>query len=192
MLICIDAGHGGKDNGAQWGDKYDYVEEDDLNLIISFLLRYELLFAGHTTQLTREKDKLVALRDRVLIANNMNADLFLSIHADAFHNTTAKGITTHVYPNCSKSTRSFAERIQSELIKSFPSHTNRGVKESNFYVLRKTKMPAILIECEFLSNPKTRRFLKEPENQLAIAQAITEGIDKYCDDEDEEEKEETK
>lgn len=69
-----------------------------------------------------------------------------------------------------------ARDIQAELTQRFYDHVNRGVKSSNFYVLRKTRMPAVLVECEFLSNPKTRKFLREPENQLGLARAIAKGV----------------
>jgi len=177
--IFIDPGHGGNDNGATWGEEYDYVEEDDLNLIISFLLRYELLLAQSEAKLSRERDIYVSLADRAKIANEWNADVFVSIHADAWHNETAKGFSVHVYPYCKRETLDLADRVLKELVRQFPQHTNRGIKRSNFHVLRKTNMPAILIEAEFLSNKDTRRFLKEPENQLAIGQAIARGIQSY-------------
>jgi N-acetylmuramoyl-L-alanine amidase len=73
-------------------------------------------------------------------------------------------------------TEGIASHVHQSLLNRFPGHTDRGVKLSNFYVLRHTKMPAILIECEFISNPEMRKFLHEPENQFAIANAIAGGI----------------
>lgn len=176
--IFIDSGHGGSDNGAAWGEKFDYLEEDDLNLNIGFLLRYELLLNGFDVRMSREKDEPVTLGRRVALANYWGADVFVSIHADAFHKITAKGISTHIYTYASQESLILATWIQTELIKKFMDHTNRGVKKSNFYVLHHTAMPAVLVECEFISNPETRRFLKEPENQLALAKAIGKGIKK--------------
>lgn len=170
--IIIDSGHGGDDNGAVWG----HEEEDDINLSIAFLLRCELEKAFIDIELTRERDEAVSLSDRALRANILKADLFISIHCDAFHNTTAEGMSTHIYTNAGPETEIIAMGIQRSLIRHFPDHRNRGVRRSNFYVLRKTRMPAVLIECEFLSNPETRRFLKEPENQLGIAGAIAKGV----------------
>jgi len=178
IKVFIDPGHGGNDNGAAWGEKYDYVEEDDLNLIISFLLRYELILSGFDVRMSREKDEPVTLGRRVALANYFKADIFISIHADAFHTITAKGISTHVYQHASQESLILATWIQTELIKKFMDHTNRRTRKSNFYVLHHTAMPAVLVECEFISNPETRRFLKEPENQLALAQAIGKGIKK--------------
>jgi len=178
--IFIDPGHGGNDNGAAWGEKYDYVEEDDLNLIISFLLRCELLLLDQfSIKLSREKDEFVSLRNRTNNANNWGADIFVSIHADAFHQKTARGISSHIHPHCSPNSKILATCIQDGLSKRFPDHINRGIKESNFHVLRETRMPAILIECEFISNPASRRFLKEPSNQLELARNISKGIRSY-------------
>ena len=169
--IVVDPGHGGPDNGAAWG----HAEEDDVNLIISYLLRCELEKGGCEVMLTRERDEAVALIDRVGFANSKLADLFISIHCDAFHDVTARGISTHIYLGGSTISHMVGERIQEGLMERFPGHVNRGVKLSNFYVLRNTVMPAVLVECEFLSNLETRRFLREPENQLAIARAIAAG-----------------
>ena len=177
--VFLDPGHGGSDNGAAWGEKFDYVEEDDLNLIIAFLLRYELLLSGFEVKMSREKDEPATLGRRVAMANYWPADVFVSIHADAFHNITAKGISTHIYKFCSQESLILAAWIQGGLIKKFIDHTNRGVKKSTFYVLHYSNMPAVLVESEFISNPETRRFLKEPENQIEIARAIGNGIKKY-------------
>lgn len=172
-IIVVDGGHGGDDNGAAWG----FAEEDDINLSVSYLLRCELERQGYSVILTRERDRFVSLPARVAIANKMKADLFISIHCDAYHKTVVKGISTHVCPNCSNQSRLFAKEIQNALMDRFPDHINRQVKESKFYVLKETCMPAILIECEFLSNPETRKFLREPENQLGLASAIKEGVE---------------
>lgn len=172
-IIMIDPGHGGHDNGAV----YSYAEEDDTNLSIAYLLRCELQRRGYVVSMTRERDEFVSLSGRVDFANEMRVDLFVSIHCDAFHKITAKGMTTHVaFPKCSKTSKMIAHSIQTALSTKFPKHRNRGVKESKFYVLTETKMPAVLIECEFLSNPETRKFLREPENQYDLAKAITKGI----------------
>lgn len=170
--IVIDPGHGGEDNGATWG----YAEEDDINLSVSFLLRCELEKLGHAVHMTRESDIFVPLTERTSLANEIQADLFVSIHCDAFHNTTVDGMSVHVHPECSYKTTKTAFDIISKMTERFHGHKNRGVKRSNFHVLRKTKMSAVLIECEFLSNPETRKFLREPENQLGLARAISSGI----------------
>jgi len=170
--IILDPGHGGDDNGAVWG----YAEEDDTNLSICYLLRCELEKENFQVEMTRERDVALSLKKRVDTANDMRPDIFISIHCDAFHNTTVKGISTHVCIKPSDKTLEIAGDIHKGLAMEFSNHINRGLKNSNFYVLRKTIMPAILVECEFISNPDMRKFLKEPENQLRIARAITNSI----------------
>ena len=170
--IVIDPGHGGQDNGAAYG----YVEEDDTNLIIAFLLRAELASVGREVLLTRERDEFVSLRGRCDFANNVGAAMFISIHCDAFHKTTVSGMSVHIHHNSSQRTRGIAERIARSMAENFPGHLQRGVRESNFAVLRHTRMPAVLIECEFLSNPESRSFLHEPENQLALSRAIAGAV----------------
>ena len=177
--VFIDPGHGGDDNGAAWGEKWDYLEEDDLSLGISFLLRYELQLAGFDVALSRERDEAVSLRSRAMQANLWNAEAFVSVHADAWHNKTASGISTHIHPKCGENALILAEYVQGELTRRFWKHINRSIRKSDFQVLRETRMPAILVECEFISNPDTRRFLKEPENQLDLAACIAQGVKAY-------------
>jgi len=172
----IDPGHGGSDNGASYG----YADEDDIALSVSFLLRCELEKRGHEVLMTREQDIDVSLADRCRMANNAEVDLFVSVHCDAWHKTTVSGISTHVFRDAGRASVELASRVQSALVHRFPDHINRGVKPAGFYVLRRTEMPAILVECEFVSSPDTYRFLREPENQLALAQAIAEGVCGAC------------
>lgn len=167
-LVMIDPGHGGDDNGAAWG----FDEEDDINLAVAYYLRLSLLLKRFRAPLTRDADVAVSLRERSNKANLYHPDLFISIHCDAFHQTTAHGMTVHISPYAGAESQFYAGRISSALGAAFQNHRNRGVKQSNFHVLRETMCPAVLVECEFLSNPETRRFLHEPENQLGIAAAI--------------------
>lgn len=180
MKIFLDPGHGGEDNGAAYGDRLDYVQEDDINLIVAFLLRAELKLAGHYVVLSRDRDEFVSLHDRTADANAWHADIFVSIHCDAWHRETTRGISTHIHPLCLPDSRALARHVHLALITAFPGHANRGVRESDFHVLRRSTMPAVLVECEFVTNPETRRFLREPENQLAIARAIAQGIEAYA------------
>lgn len=172
MKIMIDPGHGGADNGAAYG----CAEEDDIALSVSYLLRCELEKRGHEVLMTRERDEFVSLSDRCMMANQAGVDLFVSVHCDAWHKTTVSGISTHIYRGASTITDGIARMIHISLMERFPDHVNRGVKLAGFCVLKNTVMPAVLVECEFISNPKMWRFLKEPGNQLAIARAIADGV----------------
>jgi len=172
QIVWIDAGHGGKDDGAEYG----FLSEDNVNLGIAFYLDYEFRFVGIETCMTRMKDEYVSLEQRVTEANIKKADLFISIHCDAFHKKTARGMTVHIAENHSQKALILAKAIDRQLRLQFPEHQHRGIKKSNFYVLTKTKMPAVLIECEFLSNPETRNFLRKAENQRSLAKTICEGV----------------
>jgi N-acetylmuramoyl-L-alanine amidase len=170
--ICIDPGHGGVDNGAAYGN----VHEDDVNLEIGHLLRCLLLRRGCEVVMTRETDMYVSLENRCVLANTYGVDLFLSVHCDAWHKETTSGISTHIFRGANHITWGIGKNVHQSLTGRFPTHANRGLKLSGFCVLRNTRMPAVLVECEFLSNPEMREFLSNPENQFALANAITNGI----------------
>ena len=174
--VWVDAGHGGDDNGAVWSEKLGYLEEDDINLSVAYLLRCELYQKYVDTLMTREMDINVSLLERSNGANEEEMDAFISIHCDAWHNVTTQGISVHIYPFAPIRTVKFAEEVYDNLMSEFRNHKRRGIVKSNFHVLRETKMPAILIECEFITNPDTRKFLREPFNQLRIARAIAKGV----------------
>jgi len=151
-------------------------------LSIAFLLRCELWRrAGNKIEIEmiRERDVYIPLIERVLMTNNWGANVFISIHADAFHKQTVTGFSVHVHPACSSDGLALAGEIHRKLKSRFADHVNRGIKRSDFFVLRKTQMPAVLVECEFISNTQTRRFLKEPENQIDIARALARGTLEY-------------
>jgi N-acetylmuramoyl-L-alanine amidase len=169
--IVIDPGHGGADCGAVWG----YTQEDDLNLAIAGDLAQSLSYMGSQVVMTRRDDVTVTLHDRVRVANILDARAFISIHCDAFHNTTASGMSVHICPG-SKKGRALADHVCQCLLSAFPGHYHRGIIESDFYVLKHTRMPAVLVECEFLSNPTTRNFLRDPGHQSELAIAIARGV----------------
>ncbi|MBD2565605.1 MULTISPECIES: N-acetylmuramoyl-L-alanine amidase family protein [Nostoc] len=174
MKICIDPGHGGTDPGAIGKEPF-VLNEKDVTLSISLFLKTELEDKGHTVVLTRDKDVAVSLADRAKIANQNNADIFISIHCNSFKNNDAEGIETWIFPG-STAGRKLAEPVQKSLTNTFSTHKDRGIREDSFQVLRETNMPAILVECEFISNPTQLKFLSEKENQEKIAKAITSSI----------------
>jgi N-acetylmuramoyl-L-alanine amidase len=174
MKVCIDPGHGGTDPGAIGEDPF-VLKEKDVNLSISLFLKKELETKGHTVFLTRDTDIDVSLSARAKFANQKDADIFISIHCNSFANNSAEGIETWIFSG-SNAGRKLAEPVQKSLAATFPNHKDRGIKEANFQVLRETKMPAILIECEFISNPTKLKFLADKDNQAKIAQAIALAI----------------
>lgn len=180
MKIIIDPGHGGKYNGARSKD----IHEDDLNLAISTYLYYELYIAGHDVKLTREADVEVGLQERCDIAEEFGGDVFLSIHCDSVENKDVEGMGTFISRSASGNSFTLSHFINQAMEKDFSDHNHRSTKRANYYVLREenNKTPVrILIECEFMSNEKQRAFLREPENQRALAQAICKAVNKYSE-----------
>lgn len=174
MLIAIDPGHGGRDKGAS----YYGVKEKDINLAISFFLGYELKLKNCDVIFTRSIDTTVSLKTRIQKVIEYDVDLFISIHCDAFDNFNVNGMTVFTCKDCSGAEVILANKITHSLQISFPDHRSRGIKEADFYVLKHNPFPAILVECEFLSNPVQNSFLQKPENQVRLAQSIANGIKK--------------
>jgi N-acetylmuramoyl-L-alanine amidase len=131
--------------------------------------------------MTRDKDEKVSLKDRVKKANDANADIFVSIHCNAFEDPNVKGTETYHYTK-SKKGKKLATPVQKELVKALGTK-DRGVKEGTFYVLKYTKMPAILTEVAFISNKSEEAMLKKKKTQDKAAQAIKKGIDTYFSNE---------
>ena len=182
MKICIDPGHGGTDPGAigtapaAASEPATTLRECDFTLDMSLLLEEELARRGHSVLLTRRRDRSLKLNARAAHANRHAADFFISIHANAAANPAAEGIEVFHFPG-SAAGKSAAGRIMQRLATAFPGHVNRGVKPADFTVLRLTDMPAVLVECEFLTNPdRLRRFLSCPGKRREIAVAIAAGV----------------
>ena len=182
MKICIDPGHGGADPGAisiapaTAREPAITLKERDFTLDVALLLEEELARCGHSVLLTRRRDRSLKLNARAAHANRHAADLFISIHANAAANPAAEGIEVFHFPG-STAGKSLADRIMRRLAAAFPGHVNRGVKPADFAVLRLTDMPAVLVECEFLTNPdRLRRFLSCPGKRQEIAVAIAAGV----------------
>ena len=154
--VCLDAGHGGNDPGATSGKLY----EKDINLKVIQAMQ-EYLKPYVDVILTRATDKTVSLEERVNIANKAKVDLYFSVHCNSSDNTAAKGWEIFVIAKGGKAEK-LANRVESNV---FTDTTlglkNRGVKTANFYVLRETDAPAVLVENAFISNTDDRtKFLK--------------------------------
>ena len=175
MKICIDPGHSGPvEPGAVAGD----MTEADLNMAIAFSTGAALTAAGHEVLFTRQGDIAdTGLTCRANLANEWPADLFLSIHCNAFSSTDACGVETYHYPD-SVAGQALAAAIQSQLA-GLNYTADRGVKEARFTVLEATAMPAVLVECGFISAVQDRTILITPAWQGKIGQAIADGVQGY-------------
>jgi N-acetylmuramoyl-L-alanine amidase CwlD len=181
MVVCLDPGHGGSDPGAI--NRSLGLQEKGINLDIIRRLSRILTRQGYNVVLTREDDRDVSypgssaaeeLGARVRVANDMKADVFISIHCNASYNSAIRGTSCHW---CKPEDRPLAADILSSLENSGAS--GKGVIRNKFYVLRHAKMPAVLVETAFLSNYDEARLLNSPEFREKVAQAIADGIRNY-------------
>ena len=169
--VVIDPGHGGSDPGAIGFGR----NEKDIALNISKKINANLKTLGFKTIMTRSTDVYVTLSNRYTIANNNNADLFVSVHLNSA-SSSANGIET-LY----KGSKNFANDIQTEMI-SATGARDRGLKyRSDLAVLNGTKMPASLVEVGFISNNTESDKLATSSYQDKLATSITKGIAKYTD-----------
>ena len=150
MKWYLDFGHGGKDPGAL-GSKN--TKESDTVLKIGMLVKSKLEKHSQKVITTRESDSFYSLEYRTNKANKNSCDYFISIHMNSSTNKTAKGTETWVYDSNSK-IYNLAQNLSSNLSTNLKT-PNRGIKESKkFSVLKNTKMPALIIEIDFISNPE--------------------------------------
>jgi len=178
MLTIKDPGHGGTDPGAVGPTG---VKEKDINLSVAKKTAV-ILQPVMSAVLTRKTDVALGvnasadLTARASMANQLLADVFVSIHCNSAADATAHGTETHCYPGSVRG-KSLAQMIQKRLVPAL-GLTDRGVKESNFAVLRQTQMPAALVELAFISNSVEEKLLQSDEFQDKAALAIAQGI---CD-----------
>ncbi|MED1785000.1 N-acetylmuramoyl-L-alanine amidase family protein [Brevibacillus fortis] len=172
-LIVVDAGHGGKDPGTS--SAADKREKDFTLAVANKVVALLKQYPEFQVVPVRTTDVFYELSERVAIANDLEADLFLSIHANSFPKPTAAGTETFYYNENSKV---FAQVVHKHLqgATQFP---DRGVKSSGFYVIKNTKMPAALTETGFLSNPQESAQLMNPAFQDKIAKAMVAAIREY-------------
>ncbi len=174
--VVIDAGHGGSDPGAVYGGIY----EKSLNLDIAIRLNNLLKAEGIQTHMTRNNDLAVGLYTRSGLANDIGADLFVSVHNNAGHSMYS-GCMTLYHPSIQKkkgdlSSYEFAKIIQDNLVRTLGA-TNLGVIERpNLAVLRTTDMPAVIAEVGYMSNSSELSKLKTEEYRQKAAEALRDGV----------------
>lgn len=174
-VVVIDPGHGGNDTGAIG---IGGLREIDVVLPISRQVTDILEQNGVQVVMTREYDREVDLEPRTQLANRVNADLFISIHANAIDMTRpdVNGIETYYFQ--SRSGNLLAQYIHNSILQATGA-ANRGVREARFYVLRNTKMPAVLVEVGFVTGAQDAPKLSDQAYQSLMAEAIARGILQY-------------
>lgn len=174
-VIVLDPGHGGKDPGAiGFGGIYEKTITLDVGLRVKRMLKD----AGATVIMSRDKDVYPTLGERVDLANQLNADIFVSIHCNSFHRIDPGGTETYMPRTTRQSCAELATAIQYHLVKQIQLY-DRGVKAEDFYVLSNTTMPAALVEIAFISRKDEAELLKDPSFLEKAALGIYEGILTY-------------
>lgn len=177
LTVLIDPGHGGKDPGAI---AKDGTNEKDLNLDVALRLNRILKDIGFNTMMTRTDDRYVDLVSRSSMANNNYVDFFMSIHFNAF-TSSAKGIETLYYPNevteeYPIDNKKMASLFHNEIIDALKRPSRGITPRPGLHVLNKTKMPAILAELGFITNPEEFEQIKKDEYREMAARALAVSI----------------
>lgn len=167
--VVVDAGHGGKDNGAF--RRYGGAEKD-ATLDVATRLAAKLRESQFKVVMTRSSDLFVDLDKRAAISNRQKNTIFVSIHFNDSGRRGIRGFETYYH---SPVARPLAYHIQEQLM-TLPGAVNRGVKTANFRVLRKAAYPAVLVECGFLSNRKEGAAARSASRRDDLADKIAEAI----------------
>jgi len=176
FTVVIDPGHGGSDPGAIG---IGGIRETDVVLEVSKLVEKLLSDKGVKVVLTRKNEIDLDLHPRVSFANNTDADIFVSIHANASRGKRRdiNGLETFYFKGWRG--RSLAKKIQKQILRVSPGSPDRGVKPGKFYVIKNTSMPAVLVEIGFLTGRLDARRLEKTAHRKRLAYAIAKGILEY-------------
>lgn len=190
LIVVIDAGHGGEDSGAVANS----VLEKDINLEIALKLRDMLKASGIEVKMIRESDvsiydtasgtirerKVSDLKNRVKIVNNNKKNILVSIHQNKFEQSKYSGAQMFYSTNNDKS-QILAENIRKSITGLIQPENKRELKKggSDIYLLNKAAVPAVIVECGFISNEEEAKNLSNEEYQSKIAFAICCGILEY-------------
>jgi N-acetylmuramoyl-L-alanine amidase len=175
--VVLDPGHGGIDKGVNIDDIY---EKDIVLKIVKFMIN-DLRYSGCQVLPTRETDKLLALSEVADFTNNNYADVFLSVHINSFQESKYQGIGTYYYDD-----EGFQKEERIRLAKTVQKHSfksddwkDRGIFRDKLKVLRLTRVPGVLVECGFLTNPEDKERLLNDKVLLNLAKNLSEGILEY-------------
>ena len=177
--IVIDAGHGGHDSGCDHAPEM----EKTVNLSVARMLAAAITanYPDIEVILTRDDDKFIELEDRAALANNSDADLFISLHANYAENKEAFGTETWIYDRA-RGQRDRQSKLFAKFVEQFfelSGRKSRGIHKKSFSVLANTRMPAVLVELGFLSNSQEQNYLLSPEGQLDLTNSLFEAFGSY-------------
>lgn len=182
-VVVVDAGHGGYDGGAKGIDTG--VKEDGLNLAVAKRVEALLTKQGVQVLMTREDDAALALekqddmRCRKEVMNDPSVDMVVSIHMNAFSDRSISGAMAY-YMAGSTEGQNLAQTVI-DCVCDDIGRSRRLANPGDYFVLRESKSPAVLVECGFLSNGDEEMLLQDPAYQEVLAGAIAKGVTKYLE-----------
>lgn len=182
--VILDPGHGGIDAGKTG---VNGAEEKEINLKISLKIKRLLEKSKIDVLLTRESDDRLGetqvedLKARVGIMNEEKPVLAVSIHQNSYHEENVHGAQVFYYGDSPEGKKA-AEIMQGVLNEKIPDNTKAAKANNSYYILKKTEIPVIIVECGFLSNYEEAEKLADEEYQQILAEAIEEGVTKYIED----------
>lgn len=172
FCVVIDAGHGGNDGGTVNGE----IIEKDINLSVALKLKAILEDNNIEVILTRSSDENMSLAQRTSVANDTNADFFISLHCNYYEDDAQiAGLECYYSSSDATESKAYAESIIDAVSLSDDIKV-RDAKAEKYYVLQNTQMPAVLVEMGFLSNYSERQKLSSDDYQETLSQKIAEGI----------------
>lgn len=174
--IALDAGHGGKDQGADNSN----VLEKTINLEIAQKVKEILEKSDYRIGMVREDDSFIELKERAEYANVREASVFVSIHCNSSESGEGSGIETYYSEQKTEADRALAEALQEAVI-SKTNARDRETRSADYVVLTETKMPSALVEVGFLSDASERKLLQQEEYQKQLAQGIADAILRYLE-----------
>jgi N-acetylmuramoyl-L-alanine amidase len=170
--VVIDPGHGGKDKGAHRGSTY----EKHLTLSVARRVEALLKAKGMPVTMTRRSDHFISLTSRAAIANRYSNAVFVSIHFNAHTSARLTGIETYYYGELGKK---LAAHVHLRLLSRLKPRNGNTRQRKDLAVLNKTRCPAILVECGYISNHSERKRILSSSYQYNCARAIVDGIWAY-------------
>ncbi|MFZ4772643.1 MAG: N-acetylmuramoyl-L-alanine amidase family protein [Chlamydiia bacterium] len=178
LKIIVDAGHGGDDFGTKVGGCIEKIVNLKTAEYVAALLRK----GGYEVIMTRKKDVFIPLADRVAAANRSKASLMVSIHFNAAQSKEAEGLEIFYFKDGVVEQKNASKKLADSVMRTVLNLTkakSRGVKTGNYYVLRETTIPSILVEGGFLTNERELEKIRQDHYLKTLAQGIVEGIEAY-------------
>lgn len=187
-VIVVDCGHGENDPGKIG---VNGALEKDINLTIGKLVEERLKKAGYEVVMTRTEDKILAPEDntnrktqdmkaRVAFINEAKPVIAVSVHQNSYHEPDVSGAQVFYYSHSTEG-EAAAKIMQEAFLSVDPENTRQAKANDSYYILKRTEVPTIIVECGFLSNPEEAELLADEEYQKKIADAITAGAEKYLE-----------